>query len=49
MVPVSFLIPPIYRPIKAFDVAKSMVAACKKNIQGFHIYHYQEMKNIREV
>ena len=49
MVPVSFLIPPMYRPIKAFDVAKSMVAASKKDTPGFHIYHYKEMKNILEV
>ncbi len=49
MVPVSFLIPPMYRPIRAFDVAKSMVAASKKDTPGFHIYHYKEMKNILEV
>ena len=49
MVPVSFLIPPMYRPIRAFDVAKSMVAASKIDTPGFHIYHYQEMKNILEV
>ena len=49
MVPVSFLIPPIYRPIRAFDVAKSMVAASKNEIPGFHIYHYKEMKGILEV
>ncbi len=49
MVPVSFLIPPMYRPIKAFDVAKSMVAVSKIDTSGFHIYHYKEIKNIQEV
>ena len=49
MVPVSYLIPPMYRPIKAFDVAKSMVAVSKIDTSGFHIYHYKEMKNIQEV
>jgi len=49
MVPVSFLIPPLYRPIKAYDVARSMVAASKKDTSGFQIYHYKEMKDILEV
>jgi uncharacterized protein YbjT (DUF2867 family) len=46
---ISFLVPAMYRPIKASEVARSMVAVCKKGVQGFNLYHYGEMKKIREV
>ena len=39
----SFLLPMKLRPIKAYDVAKSMLEASKANKQGITIYHYKEM------
>jgi len=42
--PLSFLFPSQYKPIAAEDVAKAMVAACKQDKPGFHIYHFKEMK-----
>ncbi|HLP74963.1 MAG TPA: NAD(P)H-binding protein [Bacteroidales bacterium] len=45
-IPLSFLFPPSYRPISAFQVAKAMVAASKKQIAGFHIYQYPEMMEL---
>lgn len=39
----SFLLPTKIRPIKAYDVAKSMLEASKSNIKGIKIYHYQEI------
>ena len=39
----SFLFPSRYKPINAFDVARSMVSASVKNIPGFRIYQYNEM------
>lgn len=41
----SFAIPSKYKPIKAEDVAKSMINVSKKNKPGFHLYHYNEIKN----
>jgi uncharacterized protein YbjT (DUF2867 family) len=43
MQPLTFLIPSIYKPIEAAQVAKSMVQAAKLNKPGVHIYHYAEM------
>jgi len=44
MKPLSFLFPSQYKPIAAEDVAKAMIAACKQDKPGFHIYHFKEMK-----
>ena len=41
----SFLIKFDYKPIKADEVAKSIVNECKKIVSGNKIYHYSEMKN----
>ena len=41
----SFLMKAEYKPIKAVDVAKSIVNECKKIVSGNKIYHYSEMKN----
>ena len=41
----SFLIKSDYKPIKADEVAKSIVNECKKIVSGNKIYHYSEMKN----
>lgn len=40
---VSFLMRSDYKPIKAVDVAKSMLIESKKGIEGHKIYHYSEM------
>ena len=42
----SFLMKSDYKPIKADEVAKSIVNECKKIISGNKIYHYSEMKNL---
>ena len=42
----SFLMKSEYKPIKAVDVAKSIVNESKKIISGNKIYHYSEMKNL---
>jgi uncharacterized protein YbjT (DUF2867 family) len=42
----SFLLPSKYKPIKAGDVAKAMVAAAKNNEQGFLVYEYEEMRKL---
>ena len=36
-----------YKPIKATDVAKSIVRESKKVSQGNKIYHYSEMIKIK--
>ncbi len=46
MQPVSFLLPKKMKPIKAYDVAKSMYKASKSDAEGRHIYHYSEMKQL---
>ena len=43
---VSFLMKSEYKPIKAVDVAKSIVNESKKIISGNKIYQYSEMKNL---
>lgn len=40
----SFLMPAKYKPIKAVDVAKKMIAVSKKNKPGCFVYHYKEIK-----
>jgi uncharacterized protein YbjT (DUF2867 family) len=42
----SFLFPSRFKPIQAYDVARSMVAASVENIPGIRIYQYSEMKNL---
>ena len=41
--PMSALFPSKYKPIKAGDVARAMIAASHQNETGFHIFHYREM------
>ena len=43
----SFLMKSNYKPIKAIDVAKSIVNESKKVSQGNKIYHYSEMIKIK--
>jgi hypothetical protein len=43
MKPLSFLIPSIYKPIEAAQVAKSMYQAAVLNKPGLHVYHFAEM------
>jgi len=42
----SFLLPSKYKPIKASDVAKAMVAAAKMSEEGFFVYDYEEMRKL---
>lgn len=42
----SFLMKSDYKPIKAIDVAKSIVNESKNTISGNKIYQYSEMKNL---
>ena len=44
---ISFFLPSKYRPIQAKDVAKAMIAAAKKNEEGFFVWGYREMKLAR--
>ena len=41
--PLGALFPSKYKPIKAFDVARAMIAAGKQNSLGYRVYHYREM------
>ena len=41
----SFLMPPNYKPISAFQVAKAMVNISKNKKSGTNIYHYNEIKH----
>jgi uncharacterized protein YbjT (DUF2867 family) len=43
MTVLSFLIPAKYKPIKAADVAKKMIAVSKKNEPGCLVYHFTEI------
>ncbi len=43
---VSFMFPSRYKPIKALDVAKSMLAVSKLNITGLKVYQYSEMMQL---
>ena len=42
----SFLLPTKIRPIKAYDVAKSMLEASMIETSGVNIYHYNEIKQL---
>jgi hypothetical protein len=44
----SFLIPSIYKPIKAKKVAKAMINATHFEQSGFQIYHYKEIMAFSE-
>jgi uncharacterized protein YbjT (DUF2867 family) len=44
--PLGALFPSRYKPIKASDVARAMIAASKQNKTGFRIYHYREMVDL---
>jgi uncharacterized protein YbjT (DUF2867 family) len=44
--PFSFLFPSKFKPIKASYVAKSMLLASKKELPGFQLYHFKEMKRL---
>jgi len=46
--PVSFLFPSKYKPVKAENVARAMIAASKRAAPGFKVYHYKEMINLIE-
>ena len=41
---ISFLIPPKYKPIKAAEVAKSMIYLSKKNLTGIYYSQFKEIK-----
>lgn len=46
---ISFLLPTKIRPIKAYDVARSMLEASKADTKGTKIYHFKEiMKSIKK-
>ncbi|MCC7402276.1 MAG: NAD(P)H-binding protein [Chitinophagaceae bacterium] len=40
----SFLLPSKYKPVRAEDVAKAMIAAAKKAEEGVHVWEYREMR-----
>ncbi len=42
----SFLLPSKYKAIHARDVAKAMIAASKKDEEGFFVWEYGELKNV---
>lgn len=46
MRPLAFLVPSIYKPVEAAQVAKSMYQAAVSNRAGVHIYHFDEMNNV---
>jgi len=46
MPPLSFLIPSKYRAIDAGKVAAAMVAAAKKDNEGFFVYDYGQIKKL---
>jgi uncharacterized protein YbjT (DUF2867 family) len=44
--PLGFLFPSKYKPIRAEDVARSMVAVAKNPAPGFNLFHYREMMKL---
>lgn len=46
MRPLAFLVPSIYKPVEAAQVAKSMYQAAVSNRAGVHIYHFDEINNV---
>ena len=43
---ISFLFPDNYKPIKSFDVAKSMIKESKKTINSSKFYHFSDIMNV---
>lgn len=43
----SFAFPSKYKPVEARIVAESIIAASKKGIAGFKIFHYKEMTDLQ--
>jgi uncharacterized protein YbjT (DUF2867 family) len=43
MGPLAFAVPSRYKPIRAHDVARAMLAASHHPPEGFRVYHYAEM------
>ena len=41
----AFFLPSKYKPIQARDVAKTMIAAAKKNEKGSFVYEYSQLKS----
>ena len=41
--PLGALFPSKYKPVRAFDVARAMIAAGKQNSPGCRVYHYRDM------
>jgi uncharacterized protein YbjT (DUF2867 family) len=46
MGPLAFAIPSPYTPIRAEEVARAMVAASKKAVPGYRIYHHRELMRL---
>jgi uncharacterized protein YbjT (DUF2867 family) len=42
----SFLMPSKYKPVKASDVAKAVIAVSKQSSAGFKIYHHSEIMDL---
>jgi uncharacterized protein YbjT (DUF2867 family) len=42
----SFLFPSKYKPIKAYDVARAMIAASKNDLMGCKVYQHQDMMEL---
>jgi uncharacterized protein YbjT (DUF2867 family) len=42
--PFAFLLPSKMKPISAHMVAKAMLAATKKELEGTRVFHYKEMQ-----
>jgi uncharacterized protein YbjT (DUF2867 family) len=45
---ISFLLPSKYKPIQAKQVAKAMLAAAKKEEEGFFVWEYSEIKKMSD-
>jgi hypothetical protein len=43
---ISVFLPSKYKPIQAKEVAKAMIAASKKNEEGFFVYEYREIRKL---
>lgn len=44
--PLGALFPSKYKPVKASDVARAMIAASHKDEPGFRLFHYREMMDL---
>ena len=45
----SFLVPSNFKPIHAGEVARAMIAAFKRSIPGYTLYHYREMQHLLKI